>query len=166
MDGAVVVVVSGPSGSGKSTVARLLAERTGWKFAEGDDFHPPSNVAKMRAGTPLEDTDRAVWLAGIRRWIAGRQSGGESGVVTCSCLRRTHRDLLAAGRPSVRFLQLTVSVPVLERRMRERAGHFFPAALLPSQLAELEPLGPDEPGCAVDADGPAAAVVEQVLRAL
>ncbi len=161
-----VVIVMGVSGSGKTTVAQGIATALGWEFAEGDTFHSPANVAKMRSGHPLTDEDRWPWLEAIGAWISTKESRGESAVVTCSALRRAYRDLLRQGRPAVRFLHLTLSPEVIRERMERRQGHYMPASLLPSQLATLEPLAPDEPGVVVENDGPAAEVLHRALTAL
>jgi len=160
------VVVMGVSGSGKSTVARALALALGWEFLEGDDLHPPTNVAAMRAGTPLTDANRGPWLDAIGRWIDARASSGASGVLTCSALRRSYRDHLRAGRPTVTFCHLEADPAELARRTAHRAGHFMPGSLLPSQLATLEPLEPDEPGITVSSDAPPDHVVAEVVRRL
>ena len=156
------LVVMGVSGSGKSTVARLLAERLGWRFAEGDDFHPAANVAKMSAGEPLTDEDRAPWLQTLAHWIADRERAGDDAVLTCSALKRRYRDVLR--RPSVRFVHVTVVPETLRQRLEHRRGHYMPASLLDSQLAALEPLQPDEPGLVIPGDGPPEQVVDAVLR--
>jgi gluconokinase len=159
------IVVGGVSGSGKSSVGRRLAERLALPFCDGDDLHPPANVAKMRAGTPLDDADRRPWLLALAALIGEREAAGRSTVLTCSALRRGYRDLLRDGHPSVRFVHLAVPLEVLRARLARRTGHFMPASLLDSQLATLEPLHPDEPGLVVDGTAPVAALVEQVLRA-
>jgi gluconokinase len=141
----------GVSGVGKSTVARLLAERLGVPLGDADDFHPAANVAKMSAGIPLDDADRRPWLEAIGGWLHERAATG--GVVAASALKRSHRDILRAACPSVVFVHLTASRDVLADRIGHRTGHFMPASLLDSQLSELEPLGPDEPGVTVDASG-------------
>ena len=156
----------GVSGSGKTTVARALAERLGGELLEGDDLHPPANVALMAAGTPLTDADRAPWLEAIGQWIDRRAARGVCAVVTCSALRRSYRDQLRAGRPTLSFCHLTVDPAVLERRMALRTGHFMPASLLSSQLATLEPLAPDEPGITVSSDAPLDSIVAEVVRRL
>lgn len=149
----LAVVVMGVSGAGKSTVARGCAQQLGWAMAEGDDFHPPGNVAKMRQGVPLVDEDRWEWLRAIAAWIGGQEAAGLSAVVSCSALRRTYRDVLRDGHPSVRFLHLDARPATLSGRMEQRSGHFMPASLLASQLDTLEPLEPDEPGARIDVDG-------------
>lgn len=160
------LVIMGVAGSGKSTVASELALLLGWSTAEGDDFHPAANVEKMRSGHPLVDADRWPWLRSIADWIGRQEAAGRSAIVTCSALRRAYRDLLAGGHPSVRFVHLDVSRPVLEERLGSRRGHYMPASLLDSQLATLELLGADEPGLAVPADGPADEVARLVTDAL
>jgi gluconokinase len=163
---ATTVVVMGVSGSGKTTVAERLAQRLDWDFAEGDDFHPRANVEKMAAGQPLDDADRWPWLRTIGGWIDQREATGRSVVVTCSALRRSYRDLLREGRPSVWFAHVTVDAEVLRARLRERTGHYMPASLLDSQLATLEPLQPDEAGAEVSGAGSPDAVVDDLLAAL
>ncbi len=160
-----VLVVMGVTGAGKSTIGQLLAERLGWTFQEGDDLHPAANVAKMRAGIPLTDEDREPWLARVAGWIETRLSAGESGVVTCSALRRCYRDLLAR-HGGVTFVYLAVDGPTLEQRLAERRGHYMSPALLDSQLELLEEPSPDEPVVRVDAGQQPEASVDQVLEEL
>src|SRR5690348_4662290 len=140
----MIVIVAGVSGSGKSTVGALLAGRLGWRFADGDDFHPAANVAKMSVGVPLTDEDRWPWLRAIGAWMDERITADESAVVTCSALRRGYRDLLLDGRPQARMVFLAPDRKVLVRRLAARHGHFFPEELLGSQFADLEPPKPDE----------------------
>lgn len=146
-----VVVVMGVAGTGKTTVGPLLAAALGVPYAEGDDFHPPANIAKMSAGTPLDDDDRWPWLDAIGRWAHGR--AGLGGVVSSSALKRAYRDRLRAAAPDAVFLHLTGERALIERRMADRKGHFMPTALLDSQFATLEPLGDDEAGVSVDVAG-------------
>lgn len=160
----MVLVVMGVSGSGKTTVARMIAARRGWSSAEGDDFHPQANVDKMAAGHPLGDADRWPWLERVAAWIDGRIAVGGDGVVACSALQRAYRDVLR--RPEVVFVHLTGGRAVLAERLRARHGHFMPAALLDSQLAALESLGPDEAGVTVDATRTPSEIVDEVLRVL
>lgn len=158
------IVVMGVSGAGKTTVARGIASAMGWDFAEGDSFHPAANVAKMAGGTPLTDEDRWPWLHAIGAWLDER--AGRSAVVTCSALKRAYRDWLRAGRPALRFCELDAGEEVIASRLAVRKGHYMPAALLPNQLATLEPLQPDEPGVHLaTADSPAQ-TVRNALRAL
>lgn len=148
-----VVAVMGVSGTGKTTVGPLVADALGVPYAEGDDFHPPANIAKMSAGTPLDDADRAPWLDAIGAWAHGR--AGRGGVVSCSALKRAYRDRLRAAAPGIVFLHLTGDRALIAERMEARKGHFMTTRLLDSQFAALEPLDADEAGVAVDvAPGP------------
>jgi gluconokinase len=164
--GTITVVLMGVSGSGKSTVMARMVERFGWPAAEADDFHPAANVAKMAAGHPLTDEDRWPWLRRLAAWIGEREDAGENGILTCSALRRSYRDFLREGRRSVRFVELAVDPDVLERRMAHRRGHYMPPSLLPSQLATLESLEPDEPGCVVSGELPPDRIVEEIADRL
>jgi gluconokinase len=161
-----VVVVMGVTGSGKSTVAIGISTILGWDFAEGDAFHSEANVAKMRSGRPLTDDDRWPWLRSIGDWISEKEAAGESAVVTCSALRRVYRDVLRQGRPHVRFLHVQAPSELIRDRIEHRPGHYMPPSLLPSQLAALEPLEPDEPGVGVTNEGTPAQVLDRSLRAL
>jgi carbohydrate kinase (thermoresistant glucokinase family) len=165
-NGPTSVVVMGVSGSGKTTIAEALADRLGWEFTEGDSHHPPANVEKMRAGVPLDDADRAPWLAQLASWIGEREAAGRSVVLTCSALKRTYRDRLRAGNDSLWFVHVDVPEAELTRRMAARTGHYMPASLLGSQLAALEPLGPDEPGVTVPGTGDPSEVTDAVLATL
>ena len=135
-------------------------------MAGGDDFHSPSSIAKMRSGQPLSDDDRLPWLALIGRWIDGHLSADRSSIVTCSALRRRHREILSDGRNGVWFAYLDVSPEELERRVGDRTRHFMPVSLVADQLGVLEPLGPDEPGIVVNADGLLESVVATVIGSL
>ncbi|MFC8867309.1 gluconokinase [Streptomyces sp. NPDC057148] len=148
---APLVVVMGVSGSGKTTVGQLLARHLGVPYAEGDDFHPAPNVAKMRAGHPLDDEDRRPWLDEIARWLVGHADSG--GVVACSALKRRYRARLASAAPRVFFLHLDGSPELIATRITARQGHFMPPELLRTQLADFEPLGDDETGSAIPIDG-------------
>ncbi|MEU3664428.1 gluconokinase [Streptomyces sp. NPDC032940] len=159
-----VVVVMGVAGTGKTTIGPLLAARLGVPYAEGDDFHPPANIAKMTAGTPLTDEDRWPWLDAIGGWAHGR--AGLGGVVSSSALKRSYRDRLRAAAPGVVFVHLTGSRELIEDRMSHREGHFMPTALLDSQFATLQPLEPDEAGVAVDVAGSPEEITERATTAL
>lgn len=162
----VFVIVMGVSGSGKTTLARGLAQHLHWEFQEGDELHPRSNVAKMSRGEPLTDEDRRPWLEAIGHWIDERERDGTSAVLTCSALRRTYRDLLREGRPGVVFCHVTADPDVLRSRVEARRGHYMPPSLLPSQLATLEPLEPDEAGFTVSAEGEPGEVLHEALSRL
>lgn len=159
-----LVVVMGVSGSGKSTVGMLLAERLGVPYAEADDFHPPANIAKMSAGDPLDDRDRAPWLDAIAAWIVERGDGG--GVVSCSALRRRYRDRLRQDTPGLFFLHLDGSEELIAGRLAARTRHFMPAGLLRSQFEALEPLEPDEAGAVVAIGDDPERITERALAAL
>ena len=160
------VVVMGVSGSGKTTVGKLLAERLGWQYQEGDALHPPENVAKMSAGTPLTDADRIPWLHRIAARIDDWRSRGESGVVTCSALKRAYRDIIIGNRPDVGLVHLKGSRELIGQRMAARKGHFMPAALLDNQFATLQEPAPDERAIVVDVGGTPAEIVDEIVRRL
>ena len=160
------LVVMGVSGVGKTSVADEIVTRTGWNFVEGDDLHPETNRAKMAAGTPLDDDDRWPWLRRIADWIGEQEAEGRDAVVTCSALRRSYRDLLRDGHPSVRFVHLQAPAQLIKNRVDNRRGHYMPPSLLASQLATLEPLGPDEPGFGVETTGSPVEVADDVLQRL
>ncbi|GAA3860609.1 gluconokinase [Streptomyces sedi] len=161
------VVVMGVSGVGKTTVARPLAERLGVPFAEADEFHSPGNIAKMSAGTPLTDEDRRPWLEAIGDWLRERRRTGEGGVVTCSALKRSYRELLRArAGGEVFFLHLSGSPELVGERMAHRTDHFMPTSLLRSQLATLEPLGSDEHGVVLDVSPGADTLVDEAALAV
>ncbi len=158
----MVIVVMGVSGAGKTTVGRELAKRLGVDYAEADEFHPPENIAKMSAGTPLTDDDRWPWLQAIAAWISDHQQ--TSGVVTSSALKRKYRDVLRTGG-EVFFVHLDGTRELIAERLAARKGHFMPPALLDSQIADLEPLQPDERGVVLDIDAEPDELVEAAVRA-
>lgn len=147
---APVLVLMGVAGTGKSTVAAMLAGRLGWTFEEGDDLHPEANVKKMASGDPLTDDDRWPWLDRIAEWIDERIAAGEPGIITCSALKRSYRDVLR--RDAVTFVHFAGSRELILERMLRRQGHFMPTTLLDSQFATLEPLGDDEKAIEVAID--------------
>ena len=150
------VVVMGVSGCGKTTVGRALADRLGVPYVEGDELHPPENVARMAAGIPLTDDDRWPWLDAIASRLAAADGGA---VVACSALRRRYRDRLRAAAPDLRLVHLHGARELLQQRLAARRGHYMPAALLQSQLDTLEPPQADEAALTLDITGSADALV-------
>lgn len=159
-----LVVVMGVTGSGKTTVGHALADRLGVEFADADDFHSTASIAKMASGHPLDDDDRAPWLAAIGSWLAAHDEQGA--VVGCSALRRRYRDVLRSAAPRLQLLHLTGDPAVLSRRVADRPGHFMPASLITSQLETLEPLEADEPGRAADLTHPVDDIVADFTASL
>jgi gluconokinase len=162
----VVLIVMGVSGSGKSTVGMIIADRLGWPFRDGDGFHPPENVEKMRSGIPLIDEDRWPWLKAIAAWIDGRRQSGSHGVIACSALKRAYRDILRDGHDDVCFVFLDGTRELIASRLADRKGHYMPASLLDSQLATLERPSPDEAPLTVSIDPDPEAIAEIVLDRL
>ena len=164
-----VLIVCGVSGSGKTTIGTLLAQRLGYVYAEADSFHPPANVAKMAAGHPLDDADRAPWLSAIGKFIDETTTARRPAVVTCSALKHAYRDQLRAGRPNVRLIFLDVAPEIVNERLQARHGHFFPPDLLASQYRDLEAPDPTEHVLRVPVTSPDTqpdAVVDRILADL
>ncbi|HWH41668.1 MAG TPA: gluconokinase [Usitatibacter sp.] len=161
-----VIVVMGVSGSGKTTVAEALARRLRYDFAEGDAFHPEGNVAKMRAGIPLDDLDREPWLDAIAAWIAQVRDSGRRCVVACSALKRAYRRRLAAGHDDVRFVYLQGDYDLIAARLARRRGHYMPLALLRSQFDALEEPGREENPLVVPIDAPPDKIVATITTML
>ena len=161
-----ILVVMGVSGSGKTTVAEMLAEALGVELLEGDDFHPLSNVEKMKSGTPLTDEDRWPWLRAIAARIDEWRTAGKAGVVTCSALKRAYRDILIGDRPEVRLVYLKGSHRLIHDRMAARHDHFMPVGLLDSQFAVLQEPGPDERPIVVDIGSTPAGIAAEIIRQL
>jgi gluconokinase len=157
------VVVMGVSGCGKTSVGRALAQRLGARFIDGDDFHPPANVEKMRAGVPLDDVDRAPWLARLNAVLRHATARDEPVVLACSALRQRYRDALADRLPGVRFVHLSGSPELIAARLAQRRHRYMPASLLASQFAALEP--PSD-AVVVDVGGGVEAIAEAAARAL
>jgi gluconokinase len=161
-----IAVMMGVSGSGKTTIARGVAQREGWRLVEGDNLHPPANVAKMHAGTPLTDEDRWPWLRAIAREIDAMRERGEQAVVACSALKRAYRDILIGARSDVVLVYLQGSQALIAERIAARKNHFMPAALLDSQFATLEEPGEDEHPIVVSIAPSPDAIVDEVVRQL
>jgi gluconokinase len=140
----VIVIVAGVAGCGKSTIGILLARALNWQFEDGDLFHSPASLAKMRAGIPLSDEDRKPWLQACTDWMDAKTADGQSGVLACSALKRRYRDTLLSGRPNATIVFLMVPKDVLVSRLTSRQGHFFPVKLMESQMEILQPPEPDE----------------------
>ncbi len=157
---APLVVVMGISGVGKSAVGRIVAERAGVPYSDGDDHHPASNIEKMAAGRPLTDADRRPWLELIGVWLSQHDTSG--GVISCSALRRAHRDVLVRHAPRVVFLHLVGERALIRSRMEQR-DHFMPSSLLESQEATLEPLEPGEHGVVIDVTNSPDQIAEEFL---
>jgi carbohydrate kinase (thermoresistant glucokinase family) len=160
------VIVMGVSGVGKTTVAELLGRRLGWTFSDGDAFHPPANVAKMRSGTPLTDDDRWPWFRTIAGEIDRHRSAGQGFVIACSALKRAYRAILNDGRPDVRLVYLKGSRDLIMSRLQQRRGHYFPPGLLDSQFATLEEPLPVEKALVVAIDKPIDAIVDEIVQGL
>ena len=160
------IVVMGVAGVGKSSVMTALAAKLRWPALEGDSLHPAPNVAKMAAGVPLTDDDRAPWLEAIAASIGEREAERSSSVVACSALRRRYRDVLRRGHPSVWFIHLVAPTDVLASRITNRIGHYMPPEMLTSQLETLEPLEADEPGSTMDTTGSPDEIAERIVTSL
>lgn len=160
-----VILLMGVAGCGKSTVGALLAARNGGYFHDADDFHPPANIKKMAAGIPLDDADRAPWLARLREEIVERILPGSLTVLACSALKKCYRAQLGVGKPEVALVYLKGDAALLAERLADRANHFMKTGMLDSQLAALEEPGPEE-GLTVNIDAPAEEIVTVIESAL
>jgi ribose 5-phosphate isomerase A len=161
-----VLVVMGVSGVGKSTIAQALAGRLGWPFEEGDALHPEANVAKMHAGMALTDADRQPWLERVAAWIDGQRAARQPGIITCSALKRSYRNVVIGDRPEVRLVYLRGGHDLIAERLAGRSGHFMPPSLLQSQIDTLEEPAADEDPLTVDVGPPAAEVADEIIRLL
>jgi gluconokinase len=160
------VIVMGVSGSGKTTIAQALAARLGWTFEDGDDFHPASNVEKMRNGQPLTDEDRWPWLRAVAAEIARKVAAGEHVVIACSALKRAYRTILADGKTTTALVYLRGNRDLILSRLRLRRGHYMPPDLLDSQFATLEEPFDDERAISVEIDAPVERIVDEIVRKL
>jgi carbohydrate kinase (thermoresistant glucokinase family) len=161
-----MLVVMGVSGSGKTTVAGLLAGRLGWELGDADDWHPPANIRKMRGGVPLDDQDRLPWLRSIAAWIDATRSTGRHGVLACSALKRSYRDILIGPRADVRLVYLRGEEPLIQARQAARHHRYMPPSLLHSQFEALQEPGPDERPIVVDISSPACDVAARIIEEL
>ena len=155
------LLLMGVSGSGKTTVGVALARRLGWRFIDGDDFHPPANVEKMRAGTPLNDDDRAPWLERLNAVLRHSLAKDEPIVLACSALKARYRDQLAARLPGLQFAYLHGSLDLIAARVAGRQHKYMPASLLRSQFDTLEP---PLQAWQIDIDQPLDTVVEALAN--
>jgi carbohydrate kinase (thermoresistant glucokinase family) len=162
----VVLVFMGVSGSGKTSVAEIVAGRLQWPFQEGDALHPPGNVEKMRAGQPLTDADRRRWLEMVAAWVDGRLDAGENGIITCSALKRSYRELINRRGSGVLFVFLAGAKAIIAPRLAARQAHFMPSSLLDSQFADLEEPAPDEPHIRVDIQPAPVVIAQRIFRQL
>jgi len=133
-----VIIVMGVAGCGKTTIGELIAEKLGWQFSDADEFHPAANVAKMSAGQPLNDDDRAPWLQAISDHVSDCLARDVGAVVTCSALKKAYREVIVVDPERVKFVHLDGSRELLWERISGREGHFMKPAMLDSQLATLE----------------------------
>ena len=160
------IVVMGVSGSGKTTIAKMVASRLGLPFRDADTFHPAANIAKMSAGHPLNDQDRAPWLAAIAGWIGSLRKADACCVVTCSALRHAYRDVLVGGHDDVLILYLQGDMSLIHARMARRKHHFMPLKLLKSQFQTLEEPTADEHPLVVSIDATPNAIVAHAMAGL
>lgn len=158
----MIILLMGVSGAGKTTVGQMLAAELGWTFADGDQFHPPANVEKMRNGMPLTDADRASWLQTLRALIADWSARGTNAVLACSALKRAYRESLRVG-PEVRVVYLRGTPQLLRQRLHARVGHFMTERMLESQLAVLEE---PQDALSVDVSRPPEEIVAEICTEL
>lgn len=158
----MVILLMGVAGSGKTHIGELLADQLDCPFYDGDDYHPPENVAKMRSGTPLDDCDRLLWLRTLAELIGSAVDRCEQAVVACSALKAAYRELLIC-RSEVRLVHLKGSIEVIRKRLEVRMHRYMPAALLDSQFNTLEE---PEDAVTIDITPPPEAVVSEIRERL
>lgn len=157
-----ILVIMGVSGAGKTTIAEALVARLGWAFEEGDSLHPNVNIAKMHAGIPLTDEDRQPWLKRVAAWIDGQRAKKQPGIITCSALKRSYRQIIIGDRPEVRLVYLRGGWELMAEHLAGRHGHFMPPALLQSQIDTLEEPDPSEDALIIDEGAPPGRTPEQI----
>jgi gluconokinase len=157
------IVLMGVSGCGKTSVGRPLAEALGCPFLDGDDYHPPENVAKMASGIPLTDDDRKPWLETLHGFLLDHARKGETVVLACSALKKSYRDLLRADIDGIRLYHLQGDIDLIHARMQARPGHYMKPGLLRSQFDTLEPPTPEE-ATTLDVTEPVEAIVRRILK--
>jgi ribose 5-phosphate isomerase A len=164
--GPPILVIMGVSGAGKSTIAQELSDRLGWVFQEGDALHPEANVAKMHAGIALTDEDRKPWLERVAGWIDVQRGKKQPGIITCSALKRSYRQIVIGDRPEVRLVYLRGGRDLLAGHLAGRQGHFMPPSLLQSQIDTLEEPSADEEPLTVDVGRQPDEVAAEIIRLL
>lgn len=158
----MIIIVMGVVGAGKTTIGKLLASELGWDFTDADDFHPKSNVEKIRHGVALTDQDREPWLDRLREALVGWIGAGKKVVLACSALKRAYREKLYAG-PQVQFVYLKGSAALIAERLRARQGHFAGESILASQIADMEE---PEGAITVDITGAPEQIVAEIKKSL
>ncbi len=161
MNKTAIVLVTGVAGSGKTTIGTRLAQRLGWPYFEGDDFHPPANRERMASGLPLDESHRAPWLAALRACMDEVRATGGRAVFSCSALREVHREQLVGGCDDVLLVHLAGDYETIHARAVQRQGHFFDAALVASQFEALEP---PRDALAIDVRDTPDAIVERIVQ--
>jgi carbohydrate kinase (thermoresistant glucokinase family) len=161
----VIVILFGVSGAGKTTVGQLLADELGWKFYEGDDYHPQANIDKMHAGVPLTDEDRQPWLESLRELIERCLAAKENAVLACSALKKSYRSYLRVNE-EVKFVYLSGSYELIANQLRQRHGHFMNPELLQSQFAALEEPEPAEGVIVIELGGTPRELVDEIKKNL
>jgi len=159
----MIIVLMGVTGTGKTTVGRVLAADLGWTFRDGDDYHPAANIEKMRRGVPLNDEDRAPWLAALSKLIDETVARGENLVLACSALKHRYQEYLRHDLPEVRYVELWGDPELIRKRLEARTGHFMDPNLLPSQFAILE--APAD-AILVDVSGTPGEIASEIRRKL
>ncbi|KAJ6669617.1 hypothetical protein lerEdw1_000166 [Lerista edwardsae] len=173
----VLLVVMGVSGSGKSTIGSHLADKLGWKFYDGDDYHPEENRKKMAEGIPLNDQDRIPWLCHLHDILMREHESGQNAIVACSALKKRYRCILENGEagahgqlkeqagPAPRkilFVHLAGPMDLIASRLGKRRGHFMPLELLQSQFDTLEPPSPPENYIEISLEKPVSEIISEI----